>query len=626
MEIPSSTPIPDTQQTLVSDSTQEPSDKDAGKTIAPGLEPSLELIAGAPNADQQNTHMSNEATSVEPASLAILISEAVTSTRTADPSPDLQSSAPPLASLPPLPVPLPPLPPRYANEDVDQQRGTESGEGEDIPVPEEGLSTAANVEPVSAEQAAPKGKKRGRPPGSKNTKDASASKKAKTNKKEATSKKSSKRKKKMIAGGGAELGSDNEAEPDNVLDNPEGEDVDVEAAIAQAVARAGVPTQATPSREGTEGAEGTSEGQAGDETAALNGTTRKPTTKRKAPYKSKKKKKKARRASTIGEDEEGEEEDSDEEVDEDGNPIIIPWEIKKIRPGYSLSTDDIYAAIGVDPPASFEFMTGQDEVEVYEDEQEEEHVEEEEENGDETMRQEDEEDGEERQNEGEVIDGEDGLPGNTSASIPWLPFKGPIDPTITTMRQLTEDTGRGRMASKGSSSFTEKIDRKQRLKLARETMKLRTKLIRSGIKPEAVDRVLNEKSEELFSSNNGNNGTVIVEFDVGDQLNAPSGMASQGVNGHDAASRRGTPLASTSGNQQPLFRPEDDSGEDEDAQSGHQDSDEDENDNEQQDGQEEEEGFDDIVESRYAPQMKVVNGELVLDENSTQVVLVSIHT
>lgn len=542
---------------------------------------------------QKHTELTQTETFAEPASY--IAPEVPESGQARDSSPDLQSSGPTHA--------LPPLPPGHAESRLEEGQDTGAEQrSQDASALQDGTEAASNSNVVDISETAPieettaKGKRKGRA----TAKPAAGA--AKTKKAPAKPRAKGKGRKKLFEGGGAELGSDIDEES-------------VETAIARAIALA--DSQVAVEREEEAGAEGEDvEAAVEDAVDAPITKKRKAPVKRKAPAKPRVTKKK--KAAVTAEDGEEGSEDENNDDSTSGMNISFPWEIRKIRPGYSLSTEDIYAAMGLDPPGSFEFLTAQDGIDIDEPE-----VEEGEEGDGSHLRDEAMHDDDEQQNGENHHEGNEGENMDDSQdSTPWLPL-GPIDPTTTTMKQLAEDTGgRGRMAPRGMTNLGDKITRKQKLRVARERMKLRSVLLRQGVRPDAIDRVLDIKMEGLM-----NNGGV-VEFTEGDQLTALAPISSSGNEAHsrireeEEASRHGSPFASTS-RQGPLFRPEENSDDDdEDARSRHFEQDEGRENEAHYDEDEGEEGFGDIMESRYAPQMRFVNGEYVLDESSTQIIRV----
>lgn len=458
-----------------------------------------------------------------------------------------------ILSLPPLPVPQPAQPAAVTTNGEDAE-----AQGEDH-YADDGETAAEDAMEVENEAPQPAKKKRGRPAGSKTAKKTQAKRKAPVKKGTATATE-------------AVVAEEEEEEGQSSTPAVEGEgDIEVPAESA-------APTK-----------------------------KRKTYTKRKTPAKKAKKSKKNSAGRGDGAAEDGAEEDEDDEEE------VEPWNIAKTRPGYSLATSDIYAAIGIAPPTSFQFTTAQDLAEMPHEEEEEEEQEQDndERQGDESMRNEYDDDQYDEDGEYDDQDRQD------HGTTPWHPLKRAIDPTITTMRQLTEDTGRGRITPSLHKDMIDKIDRKQKLKLARETMKLRQSLKKAGLKGEAVERTLKIKIEEIMQGG-------ILEFD--ERLDW-SNNASQEENGYsinsntlvrfangdaDAAEESGHGTNAHAGPSSEAYNNE------EDTQSQHHDQ------REGTEGAEEEDGFEGMAESHYGPQVRVVDGELVVDEASTQIVRVSL--
>lgn len=552
----STQPFPsDSQQTLVPDASQ--SSGPAGGSLL------KEIAARVANAE--NTSLPQEASRVtqeEPSLPAPDTSSLATAS--SGPSASIIPSSPALQTSSGLA--LPSLPPEHTEDDTHEDI---DAEGEvDLPGPTDDTPTAAEAdeEATEATEAAPPAKKRGRPAGKANG----------TKTKKAPAKPKAKRGKVATQGGGAEL---------------EGEEEATSVASAINANEAG--------------------GQAEADNAAEDSAVISKKRKRKAPAKPKASTARARAAKRVRINNTA---DGAEEVDGAGEEDSAledehyePWYIHKVHPGYSLNTTDIFAAVGVDLPEKFDFTTAQDAAEVLEGEE----VGGEE--GDETLRGDEEEqaaEGEEGEYDPDAEQAqEDDQEEEEEGTTPWYPLRAPIDPTTTTMKQLAENNEGGRMASRGRTNLGDKIDRKQRLRIAREKMKLRRVLLQKGFSAEAVDRLLDEKMEEIL-----NGGILEFTLDDLERVTVPTAMPDA-----EQVSRQGTLRGDTGA--QPLFRPEENSDDErESRQSDEENQGENAHRNEYDD---EEEGFGGIAESRYAPQMRFVNGEFVLDESSTQIVRVS---
>lgn len=160
----------------------------------------------------------------------------------------------------------------------------------------------------------------------------------------------------------------------------------------------------------------------------------------------------------------------------------------------------------------------------------------------------------------------------------------PLDPTTTTMKSLVRDTGRGRISSKMSDRIEARNARSRHLKKMRERMKLRVAYKSQGLSDEAIERLLDGEDAD------GESRQAEEEVDQNTNGQQP-GYGSD----HDFDSN--TDRGEAEGSVAPSAHAESEMGE----------------------GVEE----DGLVESQFAPQMKLVNGELVLDQETLQIEQVS---
>lgn len=154
--------------------------------------------------------------------------------------------------------------------------------------------------------------------------------------------------------------------------------------------------------------------------------------------------------------------------------------------------------------------------------------------------------------------------------------EAPLDPTAVTMSSLVKDTGRGRPSTFMVNKINAQMDRKARMKRVRQRMRRTTQLEKEGHDEDEIQIILQE--EGLLDEAGTDSTSTIKPAE-------PRGEAAV----HDE------PTSNPNGDDEDL---EGDEGEEVAA------------------GEDDEEG---LYETQYAPQMRLVDGVLVVDEESTQI-------
>ena len=157
----------------------------------------------------------------------------------------------------------------------------------------------------------------------------------------------------------------------------------------------------------------------------------------------------------------------------------------------------------------------------------------------------------------------------------------PLDPTRTTMKSLTRDSGRGRMSNWMIQKLDSHKDRKTRMKQLRERMKQHYILKKEGLSQDAVHSTLDSDPGAEIED-----GTRIEEQD------------DQGNSEEEETLNEVVPRFQTNGL---------------DLEGNHT-----------VDEEEMEEEGEGLFESQYAPQMRFVNGEYVVDEDTLHVTQVGL--
>ena len=158
----------------------------------------------------------------------------------------------------------------------------------------------------------------------------------------------------------------------------------------------------------------------------------------------------------------------------------------------------------------------------------------------------------------------------------------PLDPSRITMKSLIRDSGRGRPSSFMQRKIENRNEKRMRMAAARERMKLQVQLEREGVSKEEIRRRLDGKQREQEQEMAG--GGEVEDEDLENGTPAPS-VSEFGLENEDANNEA-------------------------DRQSEEAEPDVEEGDDDDDDG---------FAESQYAPQMRFVNGEMVVDEASTQI-------
>jgi len=171
----------------------------------------------------------------------------------------------------------------------------------------------------------------------------------------------------------------------------------------------------------------------------------------------------------------------------------------------------------------------------------------------------------------------------------------PLDPTLVIMKSLVQDSGRGRMSNYMIQKLQSKNDKKKDMKMRRERMKMQVALERQGMAPEAIKKRLarleaghgSDSEDEGEDEEAGGDGEAVAEAETQPE---------------DEQEEEATPEEA-----------------DEEERQGSQAEDEEEA---QEEEGAEEEGF---IESNYAPQVKFVDGQFVIDEEGLQIEQADVH-
>lgn len=288
---------------------------------------------------------------------------------------------------------------------------------------------------------------------------------------------------------------------------------------------------------------------------------------------------------------------------------VEPWIINKKKSSYSVSTRDILNAMELEIPEHPGFTTAQEipmsdakgrrsratsslapgatpalseggDIAVPDD------VEEAEEERNQGIN----EDGEEQAEAEEEAEEEEEEEEHTIHDDPTIP----LDPTLVLMKSLVQDTGRGRMSNYMIQKLESKNDKKKAMKMRRERMKMQVALERQGMAPEAIKRRL-------------------------ERLEAGYGSESEDEGGNEGAGQVTNEVEAQEEEQQEEEEEAEPAEDDEEERQGSQAA------AEEEDREEEAADEDGFVESNYAPQVKFVDGQFVIDEEGLQIEQANVH-